>query len=472
MGTNNRIDDIRERRAAVKGKWTAAQTPNDGRWAVLGPRFELPITSNVPLTTQEVAEFIANAPADIDYLLSALTSSGAEESTAVTGTQITRARQFLNAHVGSYRKQEGVTFAVVDFDALTANIANLFPAPTEGGNRCNECGHDADERLAGVCTAMVNFDGLPHQCGHRCEPDWAAAATPAGAGQDEPPSLLRPPVVVRVPTTSKVGSDLVVTRNGVPCPDQKAAIEEFKAACRASTATPGEGAREHAEALARRIVDLGPRPEIGRITALVLNHFPPTGVTQADWCDVCSAPQWVLADGNHACLDVLVNREEAATIADSWAHEEKVNPARAIASAIRQLKHCAVAPPADAGEVERLKKENRDLRMIVDVGTNDDPGTALSKLHKIQHIARANAINECASEANRLRQEWIKQVETQGANDAFARSNRRAWTIWVNAATKIITALESLAQKKGGDDGPTDEHQGRAVGTRWDEFSP
>lgn len=48
-------------------------------------------------------------------------------------------------------------------------------------------------------------------------------------------------------------------------------------------------------------------------------------------------------------------------------------------------------------KLREVEAENRDLKMIADVGTNDDPGTALSKLHKIQEQAvtafRVRAIN-------------------------------------------------------------------------------
>jgi hypothetical protein len=52
-------------------KWSASQAPNDGRWAILGPKFELQsVFHKIPLTTKENAEFIADAPQLVSDLCS------------------------------------------------------------------------------------------------------------------------------------------------------------------------------------------------------------------------------------------------------------------------------------------------------------------------------------------------------------------------------------------------------------------
>lgn len=64
-----RLAEIGERRAAVKNTWAAEEISDKGPWAVLGSDFDLPPFGHVPITTKKVAEFIALAPDDIDYLL-------------------------------------------------------------------------------------------------------------------------------------------------------------------------------------------------------------------------------------------------------------------------------------------------------------------------------------------------------------------------------------------------------------------
>lgn len=47
----------------------------------------------------------------------------------------------------------------------------------------------------------------------------------------------------------------------------------------------------------------------------------------------------------------------------------------------------------------------RELALIVDVGTCDDPGTALSKLHKIQHVAAISMRSACVEKVRALADE-------------------------------------------------------------------
>lgn len=45
-------------------------------------------------------------------------------------------------------------------------------------------------------------------------------------------------------------------------------------------------------------------------------------------------------------------------------------------------------------EVRLLKRQNGELKTIIEMATDDDPGTALSKLHKIQHRAATAALEQ------------------------------------------------------------------------------
>jgi hypothetical protein len=90
------------------------------------------------------------------------------------------------------------------------------------------------------------------------------------------------------------------------------------------------------------------------------------------------------------------------------------------------------------GEVERLTKLNDELKIIVDVGTNDDPATALSKLHKIQYVARADAIGACVQRVLDMGTKWYNAARARGA--AFSDKAR--------LAREIAVALEALKEKK------------------------
>lgn len=79
-----------------------------------------------------------------------------------------------------------------------------------------------------VVYARGTADCIGHRVGQIRE---AVAAIRAAAAPPAPKSLLRDPVHVNVLPP------LVITRNGIPCPDQAAALEEFKQACRESDAT-------------------------------------------------------------------------------------------------------------------------------------------------------------------------------------------------------------------------------------------
>lgn len=65
------------------------------------------------------------------------------------------------------------------------------PAPSVAQlDKCVTCGHDSDERVNGICEAMTNFDGLPHQCGHYCvvaieDEEWRKGAEPTTVGQNQ-----------------------------------------------------------------------------------------------------------------------------------------------------------------------------------------------------------------------------------------------------------------------------------------------
>ena len=53
-------------------------------------------------------------------------------------------------------------------------------------------------------------------------------------------------------------------------------------------------------------------------------------------------------------------------------------------------------------QVGELERERAELKMIVDVGTNDDPGTAITKLRKIQSDAAARMKQACVARVTEL----------------------------------------------------------------------
>lgn len=55
-----------------------------------------------------------------------------------------------------------------------------------------------------------------------------------------------------------------------------------------------------------------------------------------------------------------------------------------------------------AGGDTDYKRLARELATIVDVATDDDPGTALSKLHKIQHAAATSMHSLCVEKVKQL----------------------------------------------------------------------
>jgi hypothetical protein len=78
---------------------------------------------------------------------------------------------------------------------------------------------------------------------------------------------------------------------------------------------------------------------------------------------------------------------------------------------------------------------------VIDVGTSDDPGTALAKVEQIQAVARANAIRECVAKVSAVsvfREEGDKLTQLPA----------------IDYKVRVIDALESLTKKEG-DNGPT-----------------
>lgn len=55
-------------------------------------------------------------------------------------------------------------------------------------------------------------------------------------------------------------------------------------------------------------------------------------------------------------------------------------------------------------ELDRVTKERDELRVVVDIATDDDPGSALSKLHKAQHIAATSMRSLCVEKMESFRE--------------------------------------------------------------------
>lgn len=91
-----------------------------------------------------------------------------------------------------------------------------------------------------------------------------------------------------------------------------------------------------------------------------------------------------------------------------------------------------------AGDGTDYKKLARELALIVDVGTSDDPGTALSKLRKIQHDTATAMRDLCVEKVKLIADEWQMLWEKDLTGDHSEK------IVYVQAANQIILALESL----------------------------
>lgn len=91
-------------------------------------------------------------------------------------------------------------------------------------------------------------------------------------------------------------------------------------------------------------------------------------------------------------------------------------------------------------ELDQITRERDDLRLVVDVATNDDPATSLSKLHKIQHVAATRIRDKCVEKVKAMRDEWESK---RNGLEPFSKMRNRYDAAFC-AANEIITALRSL----------------------------
>lgn len=130
--------------------------------------------------------------------------------------------------------------------------------------------------------------------------------------------------------------------------------------------------------------------------------------------------------------------------------ETLINEARTLVNAtnsytLRQQVRDLLTALAD--EVDRLREveaENSKLKIIVDVGTNDDPGTALSKLHKIQYQAvetfHRRAVEAVRAHVNKLNAD-IWRGDNEGADYVAARRDGAA------EAAQLLESLPVVKEK-------------------------
>lgn len=106
--------------------------------------------------------------------------------------------------------------------------------------------------------------------------------------------------------------------------------------------------------------------------------------------------------------DIPYVPEAHAAALQRWVDDPK--PAQYIASLEKRV-------AALQAQLDAAVKMNRELKIIVDIGTDDDPGTALSKLHKIQHQAveqfRRRAVEAFRDTAKVWRERGKVQVASQ-----------------------------------------------------------
>jgi hypothetical protein len=183
------------------------------------------------------------------------------------------------------------------------------------------------------------------------------------------------------------------------------------------TATPSDAAREHAHAIVGTVFENTAASDetleatmIERITDYLTARFPPTEATQA-----ASLRHYFCSCGGALTAEEYVEHY----------FEKRHDRAEGTPAAVERLKD----------EVERLTQQNAELKIVIDVGTSDDPATALSKLHKIQHAARTNAIAECVSA--------IHPVLVRHYNDCTNSVNAKQLHGAVSAA------IEALKEKGG-----------------------
>jgi hypothetical protein len=240
---------------------------------------------------------------------------------------------------------------------------------------------------------------------------------------------------------------LVITRDGIPRTDQKAALEEFKAACRSgassmplgregersschemkpSTVTPSEAgpARVIRMSMEELHDSIGMEDDDGPLTQRELDFLweqletagpvfrkrvidaltvPPTEATQP------------AVEARNLLPDPLV---QARQIVGAWRAVQDGNNDSLLVRYIRQAieDNRADVAPAEAREVERLRDERdqffRELGetqeklisvlALIDVVTSDDPGNAIIKMRQLQSKTRTNTINECIEKLNAL----------------------------------------------------------------------
>jgi hypothetical protein len=282
----------------------------------------------------------------------------------------------------------------------------------------------------------------------------------------------------------------------VPCPDQKAALEEFKAACHApSTPTLGEATREPIRDAAAQICCLWDADDEDRqrVAEIICEYLPdaalpPIEATQRKYfcsCGMpCTAEEYIehyfeqghdRGEGAQVAVEAreIAERIVGSTFENTGASHETLRVTtieritdylhgQNIAAIIS--KHC----PADAGEVERLKRAIKirdsflsgdeaavgliEIAGLLDRHFTGREGRAMTWREIIEHIsdinrekeeARANAIRECVGK--------VAETRNHLAAARYTDSQRVVVDMFIH---KLKPALESLA--KEGDDGPTE----------------
>lgn len=86
-----------------------------------------------------------------------------------------------------------------------------------------------------------------------------------------------------------------------------------------------------------------------------------------------------------------------------------------------------------------------DMQIIAATASDENPRSALSKLHKLQHEAAISMRSACVEKVKAMRSKWLSKVSEEWDDRpdlSFDAAER------VAAADKIINALESLSIEK------------------------